>query len=132
GLAAAQQPPDAGSLDRIRERLQRPPALSLELPRADFTVHIEQRRPLQDVFERPPWVSPPPEFPAPSGSNRNAHDSTVVGVSVDPYALAHSISRAIRTRQAGDEVRRAIAECCRAHPDEPAAHASCRRPPGGD
>ena len=122
------QEPDANSLNRIRERLQRPPALSLEMPRADFTVHIEQRRPLQDIFDRPPWVSPPPEFPAPPGRNRDAHDSTVVGMSVDPYAVAHSISRAIRAREAGDEIRRAIAEYCSVHRDEPGAQAICGGP----
>jgi hypothetical protein len=129
GLVCAQQLPDAQSLDRIRERLQKPPGLSLELPPADFTVHIEQRRPMQDIFDRPPWVSPPPEFPAPPGSNRDAHDSTVASVSFDPYALAHSISRTIRARQAGDEVRRAIAEYCSAHRDEPGAQAICGGPP---
>jgi hypothetical protein len=123
------QQPDANSLNRIRERLQRPPALSLEVPRADFTVHIEERRPLQDIFDRPPWVSAPPEFPAPPGSNRDAHDSTVFGMSVDPYAVAHSISRAIRAREAGDEVRRAIAEYCSVHRDEPGAQAICGGPP---
>jgi hypothetical protein len=129
GVVCAQQLPDADSLDRIRERLQKPPGLSLELPRADFTVHIEQRRPLQDIFERPPWVSPPPEFPAPPGSNRDAHNSTVASVGFDPYALAHSISQGIRARQAGDEVRRAIAEYCSAHRDEPGAQAICGGPP---
>ncbi len=129
GLVCAQQLPDAASFDRIRERLQKPPALSLELPRADFTVHIEQRRPLQDIFDRPPWVSAPPEFPAPPGSNRDAHDATVVGMSVDPYALAHSISRGIRARRAGEEMAHAIAEYCSIHRDEPGAQAICGGPP---
>ncbi len=80
GSARAQQPSDGDSFERIREALQKPPSrLSLELPQADFSVYIEQRRPLQDIFERPPWVSPPPESPAPPGSNRDAHDSAVVG-----------------------------------------------------
>ena len=127
GPARAQQPPDADSLDRIRERLQGPPGLSLTLPRADFSVHIEQRRPLQDIFERPPWVSPPPEFPAPPGSNRNAHDGTIVGVGFDWLAASHAVSRAIRTHLAREEVRQAITEYCYAHREEPGADAICER-----
>ena len=127
GSARAQKPSD--SFERIREALQKPPSrLSLELPEADFSVYIEQRRSLQDIFERPPWVSPPPEFPAPPGSNRDAHDSTVVGVSFDWLAAAHAISRAVRTHQARGEVERAIADYCIGHRDEPGAEAICAEP----
>jgi hypothetical protein len=130
GSARAQQLSDGDSFERIREALQKPPSgFSLELPEADFSVFIEQRRPLQDIFERPPWVSPPPEFPAPPGSNRDAHDSTAVGVSFDWLAAAHAISRAVRTRQARGEVERAIADYCIAHRDEPGADAICGGPP---
>jgi hypothetical protein len=129
GSARAQQPSDGDSFKRIREALQKPPSrLSLELPEADFSVYIEQRRSLQDIFERPPWVSPPPEFPAPPGSNRDAHDSTVVGVSFDWLAAAHAISRAVRTHQARGEVERAIADYCIGHRDEPGAEAICAEP----
>ena len=132
GSARAQQPADAAaeSFERIRDALQKPPSrLSLELPAADFSVYIEQRRPLQDIFDRPPWVSPPPEFPAPPGSGRDGHDSTIVGVSFDWLDAAHAISRAIRTRQAHGEVQRSIAEYCVAHRDEPGAAAICGGPP---
>ena len=125
GLANAQQAADADSLDSIRERLQRPPRLSLVLPRADFSVHIEQRRPLQEIFELPPWVSPPPEFAPPPGSNRDPHNATIASVSFDPGAVAHSISRAVRTRQARDEVRRTITEYCSLHRYEPGAESIC-------
>ena len=123
GPAHAQQPPDADSFERIREALQKPSSgLSLELPRADFSVFIEQRHPLQDIFERPPWVTVPPEFTAPAGGSR------VAGGSIDPGIVAHSVSRAIRTRQAREEVRRAIAEYCVANRDEPGAAAICGEP----
>jgi hypothetical protein len=125
--AYAQQVLDADSLERIRQALLRPPPrLSLELRRADFFVYVEQRRPLSDIFDRPPWVSPPPEFPPPPGSNRDPHDAVIAGVSFDPYAVAHSVSRAIRTHQARGEVQRVIAEYCRAHGNEPGADAICR------
>jgi hypothetical protein len=124
GLAHAQQSPDADSFERIREALQRPPSrLSLELPKADFSIYIERRRPLQDIFERPPWVTVPPEFVAPGAVSR------VAGGSIDPGIIAHSVSRAVRTRQAREEVRRAIAEYCVAHRDEPGAAAICGEPP---
>jgi len=129
GAAAAvraQQPSSDDSFERVREALQRPAGLSLDLPKADFSIFIEQRRPLQDIFERPPWVTPPPEFPPPPGSNRDAHNATVVGGSIDPGVVAHAISRSIRTRQARGEVRRAITEYCVEHRNEPGADAICR------
>jgi hypothetical protein len=130
GSARAQQPSDGDSFERIREALRKPPSgLSLKLPEADFSVYIEERRPLQDIFERPPWVSPPPEFPAPPGSGRDGHDGTVAGVSFDWLAAAHALSRAVRTHQARGEVERAIAGYCIAHRDEPGADAICGGPP---
>ena len=129
GVARAQQAPADDSFEHIREALQQPSSgLSLELPEADFSVYIEQRRPLQDIFDRPPWVTVPPEFAPPPGSNRDAHNSTAVGVSFDPVVAAHVISRAVRTRQARAEVRRAVAEYCVAHRDEPGAAAICGGP----
>jgi len=127
GAAAhAQQPAADDSFERIREALQRPPALSLDLPKADFRIEIEQHRPMQDIFEQPPWVTPPPEFPPPPGSNRDAHNAMVVGGSVDPGVIAHAITRSFREHQARDEVRRAIAEYCVEHRNEPGADAICR------
>jgi hypothetical protein len=128
GWARAQPLPDAASLDRIRERLLQPPGLQLDLPRADFTIHIEQRRPLQDIFDRPPWVSPPSEFPPPPGSNRDPHNATVAGIGFNWLDAAHAVSRAVRTHQARDEVERAIADYCIAHRDEPGADAICAEP----
>jgi len=127
GPAHAQQPLDAGSLERIREALQRPPAGLLALPTPDFSVYIEQRRPLSDIFERPPWVTVPPEFTPPPGSHRDGHDATIASVSIDPGVVAQSISRAVRTTQARGEVRRAISEYCVMHRAEPGADAICER-----
>jgi hypothetical protein len=126
--ARAQQPSpiDNDSFERIREALVRPPGLSLDLPKVDFRIHIEERRPLQDVFVQPPWVTPPPEFPPPPGSNREAHDATVAGGSIDPGVVGHAISRAIRTHKARGEVQRAIAAYCVEHRNEPGADAICR------
>jgi len=130
GLAHAQLSNDPRSLERVREGLLKPPPrLSLDLPKPDFSVIIEQKKPpLQDIFERPPWVSVPPEFPPPPGSKRNGHDGTIASASFDPVSVAHSISRAVRTRQARGEVERAIADYCIAHRDEPGAEAICAPP----
>jgi hypothetical protein len=132
--ASAQEMSDE-SLARIRERLQQPPSkLTLYFPKADFSVYVEGRRPLADVFEPPPWVTVPDELAAPKigtgGVNDVAlgHQSTIVGGSVDPGVIGHAISRSIRTRAARAEVRRAIAEYCRAHRDEPGADQICGEP----
>src|SRR5436190_1384712 len=80
---------DVASIARIRAALQKPaPKLVIELPKADFRVNIEVIRPFADIFALPPWVTPPGEFDAPKTS-RTAHDGTIVGVGVDPGAVAH-------------------------------------------
>jgi hypothetical protein len=131
--AAAQEVSDE-SLARIRERLQQPPSkLVLYFPKADFSVYVEGRRPLEDVFAQPPWVTVPDEFAAPK--IRGAGGLTdpalpfqtmpIVGASVDYVAVSRAISRSIRTRAARAEVKRAIAEYCSAHREEPGADQIC-------
>jgi len=136
---AAAQEVSEESLARIRERLQQPPpTLTLFFPQANFSVYVEGRRPLESVFAQPPWVPVPDEF-APK-----AHGATVltdpalpvlatpaVGGSIDYVSVAHAVSRSIRTRAARGEVKRAIAEYCSAHREEPGADQICGdvRPP---
>jgi len=131
-MAGAQQVSDE-SLARVRNALQKPPSLfTFQMPKADFSVFIEGRRPLADVFDRPPWVLAPDELAAPKigtgGVNDVglAHQSTLVGGSVDPGVIGHAISRAVRTHAARAEVKRAIAEYCVAHRDEPGADKICQ------
>ena len=51
------QQPAADSFERIRAALAKAPSrLALTERPPDFSVHIEERRPLQDVFELPPWM----------------------------------------------------------------------------
>jgi hypothetical protein len=133
--ASAQEMSDE-SLARIRERLQQAPsALTLYFPTADFSVYVEGRRPLEDIFEPPPWVSVPDEFAAPTIRGAGLTDpalpqqSMAAGGGVDPGIMAHAISRSIRTRAARAEVRRAIAEYCSAHREEPGADQICGEPP---
>ena len=91
-------------------------------------MNIEAIRPFADIFELPPWVTPPGEYDAPK-MRRDAHDGTIAGVGFDPYAAGHAISRAVRSRRAHAEVIRAITEYCAAHRDEPGAAGICGGPP---
>ena len=131
--ASAQQVSDE-SLARIRAQLEGPPPkLALGVPTATFSVYIEGRRPLESVFEQPPWVPVPDEFAAPkiSGVGGLADPALgrqsipIVGGSVDYLAASRAISRSIRTRAARAEVKRAIAEYCSAHREEPGADLIC-------
>jgi hypothetical protein len=107
----------------VSEKLQRPHLDLTFLPKTDFTVYVEATRPLQDIFVLPPWVTPPLEFAAPAASSRTA------GGGVDPGAIGHAISKAVRTRSAKREVMDAIVEYCKAHRDEPGAFEICGGPP---
>ena len=129
---AAQQVSDE-AVARVRDGLQKPPSLfTLFVPKSDFRISIEGRRPLADVFEPPPWVTVPDELAAPKigtgGVNDVglAHQSTIVGGSIDPGVIGHTISRSMRTRAARGEVKRAIAEYCAAHREEPGADKICQ------
>ena len=117
---------------RVREKLQKPAStLVLDLRQADYTVYIEGRRPLADVFQTPPWVPVPDEFAAPKIGTGGvddaalAHHSTAAGGSIDPGVVGRAISTAIRTRAARAEVKRSIADYCSAHRDEPGADQIC-------
>jgi hypothetical protein len=120
GVLLAAQAPDDAALERIRHALETPaPALDLTPLTTDFYVFVEAPRPFADVFELPPWVTPPSEFAAPRAGGRMA------GGSIDPGVIAHSISKAVRTRRAHTEVIQAIVEYCAAHRDEPGASGIC-------
>src|SRR5438309_1762972 len=84
----AQARPDDASLARVKAALQKPaPRLVIVAPKADFRVNIDAIRPFADLFEVPPWVTPPPDHQAPpiSGNGRMAQFG-----SVDPGAIGHS------------------------------------------
>ena len=121
------QTTDEALLARIRSALQKPgPTLVIEPPKADFRLNIDAIRPFADIFELPPWVTPPQGLEAPrvSGNGRVAQFA-----SVDPGVVAHSISGAIRRRRAHAEVVQAIVEYCNAHRNEPGAFEICGGPP---
>ena len=127
-LAAAQSGPDAASLARIKAALQKPaPRLVIAGPKADFRVNIDAIRPFADLFELPPWVTPPQDNAAPRASC--ARPCVAQFGSIDLGVIGHSISKAIRTRRAHAEVVEALVEYCVAHRDEPGAAGICGGPP---
>jgi hypothetical protein len=119
------QAPDAASLARIKAALAKPPPkLIIVVPPADFRVNIEAVTPFADLFEVPVWVTPIGPYDAPK-TGRDPHDGTIVGVSMDPGVIAHSIANSIKSRRAHSEVMEAIADYCAVHRDEPGAAGIC-------
>lgn len=130
GAQLSAQAPDDVMLARIKHALAKPaPTLNLTLPKTDFYVNVEAIRPFADIFELPPWVTPPQEHEAPriAGNGRVAQfgGGGAAGGGIDPGVIAHSISKAVRTRKAHAEVIQAIVEYCAAHRDEPGAAGIC-------
>ena len=138
-LLGAQAPrvTDDASLARIKAALRKPaPKLVMNPPKADYRVNIDAIRPFADIFELPPWVTPPDRFAPPNRAISALVDPAlpsktpvVAGGGVDPGAIAQSISRSVRTRRAHAEVMEAILEYCRLHRDEPGAAGICGGPP---
>ena len=128
-LAAVDQPttptanPPDQQVERVRAALEKPPSkLTVPEVRADFSVHIEVRRPLQDIFDKPVWQLPPIGWQPP------AVGYTAFGgmpmVNVDLMAVGGAIARAVNdarraheARNASEEVRQAIAEYCALQPN---------------
>ena len=97
------------SIEHVRASLEKAPSkLTLTERKPDFTVHIEKKRPMQDIFEIPPWQLPPIGWQPPAW-----------GTGINLLALvsyvAQNISEAKREhdeRKAREEVQRSIAEWC--------------------
>ena len=97
---------------RVRAALEKPPSkLTLPEVKPDFKVQIEERRPLQEIFDTPPWQLPPIGWRPPA-------------VGFDLMSLltkaAHGVAEAKRGHDlhvARDEVQRAIAAYCLAQPN---------------
>jgi hypothetical protein len=116
-----------GSVDRVRAALQKPPSkLTLIDRQPDFTVHIEKKRPMQDIFEIPPWQLPPIGWQPPAwGTGINL-------LSLVQY-VAKSVADAKRghdERVAREDVQRDIADYCAAQPNR-ATIQICSNAPSG-
>ena len=116
--AAADQttPPSTDAADqqvqRVRAALEKPPSkLTLPEVKADFRVHIEERRPLQEIFDTPPWQLPPLGWRPPAVGFDLLSLFGKVASGVADAKRAHDV------RAARDEVQRAIAAYCLAQPN---------------
>ena len=116
------------SLDRVRAALARPPSkLTLKERTPDFTVHIEKRRPMADIFDVVPWATDPVGWQPP-------------GLGFDLLGLFRNVAKSAAEAKRGhdlriarEDVQRAIGDYCAALPAEapptpsgdarPAAHA---------
>ena len=113
----------AASLARVREKLkEKLPTIGAARPKADFTIHIEERRPLQEMFYVPPWATSPlaqSALCAPRGASYlpSTNCGSPAGFSVDPGSIIRSLRGAFDGRAARDEVRRTIIEYCAAQPN---------------
>jgi hypothetical protein len=118
---AAEVPPV--SIARVRAALEKPPPILTPPDRAaDFSVHIEERVPLQEIFDTPPWATPPEGGWGPFGWGGTP--SSVL-VSVDVLPLLKAAKRAYSEHAAREEVKRAIADYCAAQPNAGAAIQIC-------
>jgi hypothetical protein len=126
-LAAAVPPASAQqsvpvSVERIRAALQRPSSrLAVEYRQPDFSIHIRERRPMEDLFETPLWDTPPVTRQAPSTLARieGTPGSTppLFQTGLDPAALTRSASKRLKDHTARTQTERAIAGYCAAQPD---------------
>jgi hypothetical protein len=110
------------SIARIRAALERPPSILTPPDRtADFSVHIEERVPLQEIFETPPWAT---SAVAPGWGPAGAGPGTPL-VSFDVLPLLLAAKRAYSEHAAREEVKRAIADYCAVQPIAGAAIQIC-------
>jgi hypothetical protein len=135
--AGATQPPvpSPPSVARVREKLEKPPpVLTAPLPKADFEVHVEVRRPLLEIFDVPPWATEPLArsriCPPRSGSLPPAQCGPPPGFGFDPGSLIRAVKRAYNERAAQVEVQREIANYCAAQPDGGLGIEICARSSG--
>jgi hypothetical protein len=107
------------SIARVRAELEKPPPILTPVRKADFSVFIEKRVPLQDIFETPPWATSgvAPGW-GPAGSS-----TPLVSFDVLPLLLA--AKRAYAEHTAREEVKRAIADYCAAQTNAGASIQIC-------
>ena len=120
--ARAQDQMALDSIEHVRAALEKPPSrLTLIDRKPDFSVHIEKKRPMQDIFEIPPWQLPPIGWQPPAwGTGINL-------LSLVSY-VAKNIADAKRghdERKAREEVQQSIAEWCAAQDHHGAYIAIC-------
>ncbi len=104
------------SIERVRAALLKPaPRLVVENRQPDFRIHVEERRPFDDLFEIPLWetpvvVSQPPSLLAPIEGVPHATPA-LIQTTMDPTRFARSAAKSAReksTRTPGRARHRAV------------------------
>ena len=121
------EPARVESLDRLRAALAKPPSkLTLKERTPDFTVHIEKRRPMQDIFDVPPWATDPVGWQPP-------------GIGFDLLSVVRYVAKSAADAKRGhdmrlarDDVQRAIGDYCAALPADAAPTADAAPRPTDD
>ncbi len=138
--APCAQQPAVVSVERIRAALAKPPSrLTLTERPPDFVVHIEERQPLQNVFDLPPWAELTPFFGGVSA--RPDPFAPIEGVphrvvppagSIYTLGAARSLPDSVRALRksvlapsARREAQRTLADYCAAQPNYGAAIQVC-------
>ena len=110
---AQEQPAAADAVDRVRAALTRPPSrLTLKERTPDFSVHIEKRRPMQDIFDVPLWATDPVGWQPP------AIGFDLLGLFRSVAKAAADARRGHDLRLAREDVQRAIGDYCAALPND--------------
>jgi hypothetical protein len=110
------------SLERIRAALLKPaPRLIVENRQPDFKIHVQERRPFDDLFEIPLWetpvvVSQPASLLAPIEGVPHATPA-LIQTTMDPTRFARSAAKSAREKSTRTQVERAIVQYCAAQPD---------------
>jgi len=105
--ASAQDGAPSDAADRVRAALAKPPsrlALTQRVP--DFTVHIEKRRPMAEIFDVPPWATDRVGWQPP-------------GIGFDLLSVVRYVAKSVGDAKRGhderlarEEVQRSIADYC--------------------
>jgi hypothetical protein len=119
----AQDAASAVSVDRVRSALERPPSkLTLTERKPDFKVEVVWHHRFYELFETPPWATPPVGWQPPAvGFNLLSVFQSIAKSAADS-------KRANEERAAREEVQRAIADYCAAQPDAFGAARFCAQP----
>jgi hypothetical protein len=111
--SAQDQTAPAESIDRVRAALAKPPSkLTLKVRTPDFTVRIEKRRPMADIFDVPLWATDPVGWQPPAFGFDLLSLFRYVAKSAADAKRGHDV------RLAREEVQRSIADYCASLPSD--------------
>src|SRR4030095_8298485 len=124
-LAAVDQPmtptpnPPDQQVERVRAALEKPHSkITVSAVCADFSVHIEVRRPLQDIFDKPVWQLPPIGWQPPAVGYTAFGGMPMVNIDLMPVGAAtarpvNDARNAQAAHNASEKVRRRLLSIAR-------------------